>query len=530
VGTIEIVLGLLVVVAALVSLARKIGVPYPILLVLGGLALALVPNLPRVELDPNIVFLLFLPPLVYSSAVFTSLRDLRANLLPISLLAFGLVLFTMLVVAVVAHAVIGMPWASAFVLGIIISPTDVVAATAIAEHLKVPRRIITILEGEGLLNDAVTFVTYRVAVAAVVTGVFSLQEAIPQFVLAAVGGVAIGLVAGYVSVWVRGRLDDLPVQITISLLTPFAAYIPSESLGVSGIVAAVAAGLYVGRHISDPDVVEAGTRLDSTAFWGMVVFLLNGLAFILIGLQLPDIVAQISNRPPADLLLYALLISLTIIVVRIVWVFPAVYVPQALSERLRERDPGLPWQGVAILAWAGMRGVDSLAAAMALPLMTAAGSPFPSRDLVLFLTFCIILVTLVLQGLSLGPLIRRLKLKDDDSEEMEEAQARLMSTRAGSARLEELAAEGWIPRWMLDDFRSHYATRTLHHSSALDGADDEDREAVERDAAAYKRVRRELLDAEREELIRLRDKGVISDDVFRTVQRDLDLQESLLKE
>jgi Na+/H+ antiporter len=530
VGTIEIVLGLLVVVAALVSLARRIEVPYPILLVLGGLALALVPNLPRVELDPNIVFLLFLPPLVYSSAVFTSLRDLRANLLSISLLAFGLVLFTMLVVAVVAHVVIGMAWAPAFVLGIVISPTDVVAATAVAERLKVPRRIVTILEGEGLLNDAITFVTYRLAVAAVVTGAFSLQEALPRFVLVAVGGVAVGLAAGYMSVWLRSRLNDPSVQITVSLLTPFAAYIPAEAFGVSGIVAAVAAGLYVGRHISDPGVVQADTRLESLAFWGMVIFLLNGLAFILIGLQLPIIVAQLANREASDLLLYALVISLTIILVRIVWVFPAAYQPRALSRRRRERDPNPPWQNVAIIAWAGMRGVDSLAAALALPLMTAARSPFPGRDLILFLTFCIILVTLVLQGLSLGPLIRRLKLRKDDGEEMEEVQARLQSTRAGSARLEELAVEGWIPSWMLDDFRSHYSTRTLKHSAALDGASDQDREGAERDAAVYKRARRELLDAERQELIRLRDEGVINDDVLRTVQRDLDLQESLINE
>ena len=527
-SVIEVVLGLLVVVAALVTIARKIQVPYPIMLVVGGVAFAFVPGLPRIEIDPNIIFVLFLPTPVYAAAFRTSLRDLRLNLRPISLLAFGLVLFTMLTVAVVAHTAMNMPWASAFVLGIIVSPPDAVAAIAIAEQLRVPRRIVTILEGEGLMNDAVAFVTYRIAVAAVVTGVFSLQEASIRFVLSAVGGVLVGLLVGYVAVWVRQRLNDAPVEITISLLTPFAAYIPSEVLGVSGIVAAVAAGLYVGRN--SPEFMTAETRLQTLAVWDMVVFILNGLAFILIGLQLPAIVSQLSDRPLSDLILYALLISLTIIVVRIIWIFPAAYLPRILSRRLRERDPYPPWQEVALVGWAGMRGLDSLAAALALPMVTNQGSPFAARDLILFLTFCIIFATLVLQGLSLAPLIRWLKLKEDSGADREEVKARLKSTRAGRTRLEQLADEGWMPEEMLDDFRSHYADRIRRHSAVLDGTDARDRANIEKQSSVYERVRRELVAAERQEVIRLRNQDVISDEVLRTVQRELDLEESLLEE
>jgi len=262
----------------------------------------------------------------------------------------------------------------------------------------------------------------------------------------------------------------------------------------------------------------------------MVVFILNGLAFILIGLQLPVIVAQLSNRPLLDLLLYTLLISFTIIVVRIAWVFSIAYIPRALSRRLRERDPYPPWQQVAFVAWAGMRGVDSLAAALALPLLTNQGAGFPGRDLILFITFCIILVTLVLQGLSLAPLIRWLQLGEDSTAQQAEFKARLKTSRAGSARLEQLAREGWIPEPLLDDFRSHYSERIRRNSSALDGTDDRDGAIGEEESSAYQRVQRALLAAERQELIRLRNQDVINDEVLRTVERDLDLQESLLGE
>jgi Na+/H+ antiporter len=532
VNVLELVLGLLVVVAALVTVARKTQVPYPVVLVAGGLALALVPGLPHVQLDPKLVFVLFLPPLVYQAAAATSLRDLRAYRRSISSLAVGLVLFTMLVVALVAHQAMAIPWGPALVLGIIVSPPDAVAAIAVARHLQVPKRIVTILEAEGLLNDATAFVIYRMAVAAVVTGAFSLQEASLRFVWSVTGGVFFGLLVGYAVAWVRDHVDDPPVGITISLLTPFAAYIPAEAAGVSGIVATVATGLYVGQRL--PVIMDAGTRLQAYAVWDMVVFILNGLAFILIGLQLPavieDLAAPSGHWPLSELITDALLISAVIVVARIPWVFATAYLPGALSPRLRTRDPYPPWQYVAVVAWAGMRGVDSLATALALPLVTSQGSPFPDRPLILFLTFCVIFATLVLQGLSLGPIIRWLKLKDDDLAEREEVIARLKLSQAGSARLEDLAREGSVAEPMLDLLRNNYAERIRRYSSEHDEVDVRESAGVDQQSTLYRRVRRKLLGAERMELIRLRNQGVIGEEVLRTVQHDLDLEESLLGE
>jgi len=311
VHVIETVLGLLVAVAGLALLARKLQVPYPILLVIGGLLLALIPGLPRVRLNPELVFLFFLPPLLYPAALFTSWRDFRANLGSISLLAIGLVLFTTVAIAWVAHILTGMPWAAGFVLGAIVSPPDAVAAATIAHRLRLPRRIVTILEGESLVNDATALVTYRFAVAAVLSGSFSLASASVWFLAAGAGGVLFGLLIGWVAATIQTRLDDPPVQVTISLLTPFAAYLPADRLGLSGVVAAVTAGLYLGWRA--PEIVNARTRLQAFPVWGMVVFLLNGLIFILIGLQLPEVIGNLSGRSKWEPAWHALLISAAVI-------------------------------------------------------------------------------------------------------------------------------------------------------------------------------------------------------------------------
>src|ERR1043166_4977036 len=335
---IEVVLGLLVAVAVLALLAKKLPIPYPILLVLGGLSLALVPGLPQVRLEPDLVFVFFLPPLLYPAAIFTSWRDLRANLRPISLLAVGLVLFTTAAVGFLAHHFIpDCPLAAGFVLGAIISPPDAIAATAIAERLSVPRRIVTILEGESLVNDATALVAFRFAVAAVVTGSFSLAHAAGQFVIVAVGGILIGLAVGWLTAWIQKPIDDPPVEITISLLTPFAAYLPAEQLGVSGVLAVVTAGLYHGWRI--PEITSSRTRLQAGPVWEMVEFLLNGFIFLLIGLQLPEVLQHLSGRSIPQLVWYAFVISIAVIVMRILWVFPATYLPRLMFKRLRERDP-----------------------------------------------------------------------------------------------------------------------------------------------------------------------------------------------
>src|SRR5918997_1773898 len=411
-------------VAALATLARRIRVPYPILLVIGGLALAFVPGLPPVELDPELVFLVFLPPLLFSSAYLTSWRDFRRNLRPIGLLAVGLVLFTVVGVAAVAHYVAELPWTAAFVLGAVVSPTDAIAATAIAQRLGVPRRIVTVLEGESLLNDATGIVAYRIA-ASVAAGfaTFSLWGAVLQFVVGAVGGIAVGLVAGWVVIRAFELLNDTPVEIVVSLLAPFAAYLTAEELPhllwhellgfggepfFSGVLAAVAAGLYVGRF--SPTIMSPTSRLEGGAVWNVVVFLLNGLAFILIGLQLPRVLAGLQDQQysTGELLWYAAAVSLAVIAVRVLWIFPATYLPRVAFRSIRERDPSPPWRNIVVISWAGMRGVISLAAALALPLQTVSGAPFPQRDLILFLTFSVILETLAVKGLSLPVLIRAL--------------------------------------------------------------------------------------------------------------------------
>jgi monovalent cation/hydrogen antiporter len=537
----EIILGLLVVVVALATLATRLKIPYPILLVLGGSALGFVPGLPPVELDPELVFLLFLPPLLYVSAIFTSWRDFRANVRAISLLAVGLVLMTTFVVAAVVHAVAGLPWAAAFVLGAIVSPTDAIAATTVAQRLGVPRRIVTILEGESLVNDATGIVAYRVAVAAVITGAFSIWEAGLQFVVGAAGGIAVGFAVGWLIVWARRHLSEDPsVQNIISLLTPFVAYLAAEELphslwerlhdliGVpadlhfSGVLAVVTTGLYLGRK--GPYIVSSGTRLQGYATWELITFLLNGLIFILIGLQLRNVVARLDVYSADELIFYAVLVSLTVVLVRILWVFPATYAPRWVSRRLRERDPAPPWRSVTIVAWTGMRGVISLAAALALPFQ-ASGGQFPDRDLIIFLTFCVILATLVVQGLSLPALIRALGLEDDRIGEKEETHGRIQVAEAALERLEELGAQDWVREDTQERVRGLYAYRRNRFASRFDG----DPDGVEERSADYQRLMVELLVAQRQRLISMRDEGSIGDEVMHRIEHDLDLEESRLE-
>src|SRR6266849_5874007 len=390
-GKTELILICLVAVALLALVARKIRVPYPILLTCGGVLLALVPGLPSIQLEPQLVFNLFLPPLLFPAALFTSWRDFRANLRPISLLAIGLVLFTTVSVAYLAHYFMALPLAAGFVLGAIISPPDAIAATAIADRLKVPRRIVTILEGEGLVNDATALVAYRFAVVAVVAGSFSLAHASVQFFVVGIGGILVGLAVGWLAEQFHKRVDDAPIEITVSLLTPFVAYLAAERFGFSGVLAVVTAGLYLGMRM--PELLSFRTRLRGGPVWEMVEFLLNGFVFILIGLQLPEVVSALSGHsiPVQRLVWYALLISLAVIVIRILWVFPATYLPRLVFKKVCRHDPYPPWRHVTIVAWTGMRGVVSLAAALALPLtLRDSATPFPGRDLILFLTFVVI--------------------------------------------------------------------------------------------------------------------------------------------
>jgi Na+/H+ antiporter len=523
-GTIILLFPLVLV---LVTMARKSELPYPIVLVIGGTVLSLIPGLPTVQLHPDIVFLLFLPPILYYAAVFTSFKHFRENKRPIGLLAVGLVLTTMVAVAVVAHSLIeGMSWAVAFVLGAIVSPPDAVAATAVLRRLGIPQRIVTILEGESLVNDATAIVAYRMALAALVTGTFSIWSAGLQFLVVAAGGVAVGLLVGWLAGLVRRRVEDPPTQATLSLLTPFAAYLPAEALHVSGVLAVVTTGLYIGgiRLLLSP-----GTRLQAQAVWEVIIFLLNSFIFIVIGLQLRGIMSALAGVPPARLILYAVAVSLTAIVVRIVWVFTATYLPRLLSRRLRELDPYPGWRNVVVVAWTGMRGVVSLAAAFALPLELRPGEPFPAREMILFLTFSVIVVTLVLQGLALPRLVRLLGLVDPRAIERQEREARLRAALAAMSRLDELAQQNGASSEHLDRLRWRYENRRRRlemDADPEDGDEEAERELCRLFTGDYENLRLELLKAERDIVHRLHDEGVINDEVMLRIDHELDLEET----
>lgn len=539
---IQLVLALLVGVVALSTLARRIHVPYPIVLVLGGLLLGAISDLPQVKLAPDVVLLLFLPPLVYATAWQTSVRDLRANLRSILLLSIGLVVFTVLVVAnVSSRAIAELGVLPAFVLGAVVSPTDTVAAEAIITRLSMPRRIVTVLEGESLINDATGLVAYTFAVDVAINGAgsFSAPSIALAFVVASVGGVAIGLAVGIVAAWAQRRIGDVPTGIMFSLLVPYAAYLPSQlphlPMPVSGVLAAVTAGLYGGWK--EPTTLSSDQRLQAFSVWSTVTFIVNGLIFILVGLQLRPIGANLLDPrqypgdrvpySPATLVWYAALVALLVIVVRILWVFPGTYLPRLLSRRLRARDPYPGWRNVVVVAWTGMRGGLSLAAALALP---ARGDLSRSQvNLITFLVFGVILGTLVVQGLTLPVLIVRLRLSDDSAAtDREEATARLAAMRAVLAQLSDAPPmEGASPEGV-EHLRAYYEKRADHLASHLDGGAGDGVSLSEGADPVHdlRQLKREMLGVERRTVIGLRNRSAIGDETMRRIEHDLDLEEA----
>jgi monovalent cation/hydrogen antiporter len=517
-----VIFGLLLGIAGLAVLARVLGVPYPITLVLGGSVIGFVPGVPSVELEPELVLLIFLPPLLYGAAFFTSLRDLRRNARPIALLSIPLVAVTMAAVAVVAHEVIGLGWGESFVLGAIVSPTDAVAPAEIMRRIGAPRRLVAVVEGENLTNDWTALVLYRFAVAAVVTGSFSLAEASVKFVLTGVGGLLVGLAAGWVIRQVRSRIDDPPIEITISILSGYAAYLPAEQLGASGVIAAVTVGIYMGWHT--PQLTTPVMRIQGLSVWEILTFLLNAVLFLLIGMQLPTVIEDISGYSAGELVFWGLLVSTVVIGVRLLWGFTVTYLIRAIDRRAVQRERRATAQERLVIGWAGMRGSVSLAAALALPLEVDAGGAFPARDLIILIAYVVILVTLVGQGLTLGPLIERLGVTDDGSDEREEVSARIRLAEAALARIEQVSGEDWTRPDTLDRVRGMYDYRRRRFSAREDG----DADRYEERTGAYQRLMYELFDAQREELIALRNRGEISDEVRRRVERELDLEESRL--
>jgi CPA1 family monovalent cation:H+ antiporter len=501
--------------AAMLVVAAVWRLPASLLFVAGGLVLGFTPGLPHFHLPPDLVLVAILPPLLYSAAFFTGLRDLRANLRPITLLAVGLVATTMCAVAVVAHAAVsGLSWAAAFTLGAIVSPTDALAATEVIRRVGAPRRVVAIIEGESLLNDGLALVLYKTAVGVAVAGTFSLWNASWHTIVNVIGGIAVGLAVGYVVRQVRRRIDDAPTEVALALLSGYLAYLPAAAIGVSGVLAAVTIGVYMGWYT--PQLTTGTTRISGNAFWEILTFLINALLFALVGLQLHGILGRLDTHPTASLIGDAALVSAVVIVTRILSLPVIVYVPRRLFPQILESDPHPPWQWPVVISWAGIRGAVSLAAALALP------TNFPARDLIVFLTFAVILVTLVGQGLTLPWLIRVLHVKDDGGAEREDAKARIKAADAALARLEELAAEGWVREDTAERTRAQYRFRTNRFRARYDGVDDE---GVEERSQQYQRLRRELLEAERQAVIRLRNEGVITEDVMQRVQRDIDLED-----
>jgi monovalent cation/hydrogen antiporter len=517
----ELILICLVAVALLAIVARKIRIPYPILLTIGGVVLALIPGLPVIHLEPKLVFNLFLPPLLYPAAIFTSWRDFRVNLRSILPLAIVLVLLTMTVTAYVFHGLVGLPLAVGFVFGAIISPPDAVAALAVTQNLRVPRKIIVVLEGESLINDATSFISFRFAVAAVMTGVFSLEQASLRFLFVAAGGICVGLAVGWLVVQLQKRLDNPPVQTLFSLLTPYVAYFSGENLHVSGILAVVIAGIYIGWRA--PRILSGRMRLQALPVWEMVVFILNGILFMLIGLQLPQVVQALAPGTVTRAAWLAIVFFAVIVLVRFVWVFGATYLPRLLSPTFRRKNPA-PWKQTALIAWIGMRGADSLAGALAIPLVLTNGQPFPGRDLILLLTFCVIFATLVLQGLTLTPIVHWLKIKDDRITEKEERLARLKANEAALARLEEIASSNRATSKTVERLRSEYEDRIRQlQIEEPDGASV--RRLYSRD---FEELARDVLQTERDTVIQLRNEEAINDQALRRIQRDIDLAEARL--
>lgn len=511
---------LLVFVVGFGALANRLKTPYPILLVIGGLVLSLIPGIPRITLQPDIVFLVVLPPLLFAAAFTTSWRDFRYNLVSIGLLAFGLVGFTVVGVAVISHWILpGFDWRLGLVLGAVVSTTDAIAATTIARRVGLPRRITDVLEGESLLNDATGLLALEFAIALVVTGETpTLAEGAARLVYLVAGGIATGLILGKIVDWLEHHIDDAPIEITISVVTPYAAYLAADRIHSSGVLAVVACGLFLGRRSAT--YFSSAVRLEAQAFWNTLLFVLNGVVFILIGLQLPYIRAGMEGISFRELLLRGALVSLAVILLRFIWVFPGAYLSYFIRRKVLKQDEDYPpARGIFIVGWTGMRGVVALAAAISLPILIANGMPFPQRNMILFLTFCVIFVTLVLQGLTLPALIRRLRVPETESARCEEVEARRIMIEAALRALE--ASPGRTTPAMKevhDDVARHYRLRqgALERSLGAGRVFSEQHDLSER-------IERELRDAERAAAVQLRDQDRISDEILQKLLRELDL-------
>lgn len=521
---------LLLLLTGLSVIGRWLPWPMPITQVFGAAAIALLPWFPRIALDPGFFFLCFVPPLLFSDGWLMPLRDFMEAKRPILMLATGLVVFTTLSIGLVMHWLIpDLPLAMAFALGAVVSPTDAVAVSAITQKLKVPARLSAVLNGESLMNDATGLVAFKFALGAMVAGSFSLRSATMEFVVLALGGTLLGLALG----WLIGRLrdalrrvrsSDVFIEVTLSLMSPYAAYLAANALGVSNILAVVAAGLYSGWR--DPLRMDVSTRQTAWATWSMVLFWLNGLAFILLGLQLPGILQAVSaTYSTGQLLLFTAAVSGVAVITRLLWIFPGAYLPFVLSRRIRKAETPPTWQGVLVSGWAGMRGTITLAAALSIPLTMDNGTPFPGRDLVIFLAAGVIVVTLLLQGTTLEALICRLGVKADDSKVREDRQARIAAVEAGLKALRAVDSSQAAPE---EQAALGTVVAEYEHRLAELVAEGETRTSAQRRRSAGTRHRLTALRAEREALNALWRHDAISDDIHRPLQELLDYEELML--
>ncbi|WP_455153214.1 Na+/H+ antiporter [Bradyrhizobium cenepequi] len=514
---------LLAVLAGTALLARRLNVAPAILLMLAGIALAFVPGMPSIELPPELVLLLVLPPLIYMAAVAMSWREFKNSLRPIVLLAVGCVIFTAAAVATATHYLIGLPWEVGFLLGAIVAPPDVVAPLAIARRLHLPRRILVILEGEGLANDATALILYRFALAAITTGAFSLPKATGEFAAIVVCEIAFGIVVGWLSLRARQRSHDPQVEITLSLIAPYVAYWLPEHFGGSGVIATVACGLYVSWN--GPLLIPSATRLQGIFFWDLVIYLIEGVLFLLTGFQMRLLYEKSKAFPLDDILSTIALVVAVIVIARFAWVFPATYLPR-LSKRVRQRDPPPRWQWVFTISFVGVRGAVSLAAALALPLSLASGDPFPDRDMILFVSFGVIFITLVGFGSSLPTVVGWLNIaKDGRAEIIAEHEAEIAARRealgAALASLDAITDERELSDEVVKLLRARHDIRTSQLPAALDP----DRHDV---SANGTELTRELIATERKFIHALLRDGKITDETRRRIERDLDLEEASL--
>ena len=520
----QVFLILLAVLAGTALLARRISVAPAILLLLTGIALAFVPGMPSLELPPELVLLVVLPPLIYSASVAMSWREFKSNLRPIILLSVGCVIFTACAVAAATHYLIGLPWSVGFLLGAIVAPPDVVAPLAIARKLGMPRRILVVLEGEGLANDATALILYRFAVAAISTGVFSLPKATGTFTVIVVGEILFGAAVGWLSLRMRHRARDPQVEITLSLITPYIAYWIPEHFGGSGVIATVACGLYISWN--GPLLISSATRLQGIFFWDLVIYLIEGMLFLMTGFQMRLLYEKSKTFPLDDILFATALVAVIVIVARFAWVYPATYLPRLINPRLRARDPMPSWRTVFVVAFTGVRGAVSLAAALALPFALPSGEDFPYRDLILFVAFGVIFITLVGLGLGLPPVVRWLGVAQEGRDEHiaeheSEIAARREALDAALKSLDAITDDRELSDEVVKLLRARHEIRANQLPDSLD-PDGHDVSATGTE------LTRELIAAERKFIHTLLRDGKITDETRRRIERDLDLEEASL--